>query len=347
MRPNATSADSTFGARPEDLARDGVAARALGRELHEHGHRAVRLGGGSAKKRSATSRCTITHQRSSASGDATALGDERRGDVVRQVRDELARRRVERGEVEPERVAEVEPRRCLRRCRRRCGSSDAVELDGVHDGDPLGEVIASARRAPGRPRARRPRASSSASRPITREHVLVDEEVLAERLLRRHRRVTPPEAERRVGVGVDLRSSSSAPTPRTPASTRAVWAMNAGSLRCPRTACGARYGLSVSASSRSAGHPARRLAQLVGLRVGDVARERDVPAALERRLEQRRREKQCRTTVPRERRPARSVSSSSRPRVWMTTGLPSSPASSSWRVEQLAAARSSGAKSRK
>ena len=60
--------------------------------------------------------------------------------------------------------------------------------------------------------------------------------------------------------------------------------------RCglPRTGCGARYGLSVSARRRSAGtlRGGARAAR-GALRVGDVAGERDVPAALERRLEQR------------------------------------------------------------
>ena len=52
-------------ARPEHVARDGMEARALRGEADVDRHGAVRLRAlGAAKKRSATSRCTITHQRS-------------------------------------------------------------------------------------------------------------------------------------------------------------------------------------------------------------------------------------------------------------------------------------------
>ena len=51
-----------------------------------------------------------------------------------------------------------------------------------------------------------------------------------------------------------------------------MWRTCAGSFGRPRTGCGARYGLSVSARMRSDGHSRRGGAQVLGLRVGHVAR---------------------------------------------------------------------------
>ena len=79
------------------------------------------------------------------------------------------------------------------------------------------------------------------------------------------------------------------------------------------------------------GDAARGLAQVVGVLVGDVAGERDVPASLERGVEQARRGEAVEDDGAVVRAAgARSVSSSAA-RVWMTTGLPSSPASASCR----------------
>ena len=66
---------------------------------------------------------------------------------------------------------------------------------------------------------------------------------------------------------------------------RAVWTTCAGSFSRPRTGCGARYGASVSTSRRSCGHARRRLAQVTGRRVGEVAGERDPVAALDALVE--------------------------------------------------------------
>ena len=93
--------------------------------------------------------------------------------------------------------------------------------------------------------------------------------------------------------------------------------------------CGARYGLSVSARMRSAGTCARGGAQLVGLRVRDVAGERDVVAALERRRQRRRRREAVQDDRAVEAGEHVARVSASASRVWMTTGLPSSLASSS------------------
>ena len=60
----------------------------------------------------------------------------------------------------------------------------------------------------------------------------------------------------------------------------------AGSFGRPRTGCGARYGLSVSARSRSAGNSRGGARRSSARREGDVARKRDVVAALEGRLQQ-------------------------------------------------------------
>ena len=78
------------------------------------------------------------------------------------------------------------------------------------------------------------------------------------------------------------------------------------------------------------------LPQLGRLGVGDVACERDVPAALERRSSRAGEEKQWRTTVPPN--PARLASvSSSAARVWITTAFSSSSASASWPSNSRAA----------
>src|SRR5262249_38100116 len=156
------------------------------------------------------------------------------------------------------------------------------------------------------------------------EDVLVGEEVLAELLLRddRHR---PKAALAFVSIRA---ASSSASTPRTSASVASVWTTYAGSFVRPRSACGARYGLSVSARRRSAGtafaasrssgafgyvtFPANETYQPRSSAAGSSAGE----------------EKQCRTTVPSKRRSVARVSSSAAG-VWITTGLLSSEASAS------------------
>jgi hypothetical protein len=86
-----------------------------------------------------------------------ALGDDRRGDVVREVRDELRRRRVEAGEIEPQRIAPVE--RHVR------GGGDVaevrfeplVELDGVNVRALIRQDAGEGAEARGRSRARRRR----------------------------------------------------------------------------------------------------------------------------------------------------------------------------------------------
>ena len=122
------------------------------------------------------------------------------------------------------------------------------------------------------------------------EDVVVDEEVLPERLLGlrpAHGAGSPKAAVafRSICLLEQPRSSS----PRASARTASVWSTLAGSFRLPRSGCGARYGLSVSARMRSAGHRRRGFAELGRLRVRDVAGERDVVAPLDRDVEQPRR----------------------------------------------------------
>ena len=83
-----------------------------------------------------------------------------------------------------------------------------------------------------------------------------------------------------------LRSVSSpiapAVTPRTAASCSTTFATYAGSLRLPRNGIGARYGLSVSTSSRSAGARGGGLAQRFGLWKGRDAGNREEESGRER-----------------------------------------------------------------
>ena len=116
------------------------------------------------------------------------------------------------------------------------------------------------------------------------EDVLVGQEVLAEPLLGAdHAR---PNAA--VAFASSCAASAMGSSPRASASTATVWTTLAGSFGRPRRGCGLRYGLSVSARRRVGRDAARGLPQLFGLRVRDVAGERDVIAALERDRQQRR-----------------------------------------------------------
>ena len=102
-RRRARSRRSVPAGRP--CARQGE-SRCAARQLDEHGDRAVGLRPRAAKSgrrpRAAPSR---TRARAWA---RQALGHDRSGDVVRQIRDQLGWSRVERGEVEREGVAEDE-----------------------------------------------------------------------------------------------------------------------------------------------------------------------------------------------------------------------------------------------
>src|SRR5215211_5345440 len=94
-----------------------------------------------------------------------------------------------------------------------------------------------------------------------------------------------------------VRSRASTSTPRASASAASVWTTYAGSFGFPRTSCGARYGVSVSARRRSSGtcSAAQRSSRAFG-NVTLPAKERYQPrssAAARRPTD----EKQWRTTV--------------------------------------------------
>ena len=74
-------------------------------------------------------------------------------------------------------------------------------------------------------------------------------------------------------------------TPRRSATKRAVCATYAGWLRSLRTACGVRYGASVSTSRRSSGTRSAAAARSSAFGVGDVAREGDPPACVQALVE--------------------------------------------------------------
>ena len=155
-------------------------AGALGRELNEYRDRAVglRLGDGEEP----VGDLALHHHAPALDRRQAveALDDDRRGDVVRQVRDELARRRVEVGEVERERVAELDADV------RQAGQvrlERAVDLDGVDERDALGEVAGEDAEA--RADLEDDVGGVELGEPADdAEDVLVDEEVLAELLLR-------------------------------------------------------------------------------------------------------------------------------------------------------------------
>src|SRR4051794_35776178 len=138
------------------------------------------------------------------------------------------------------------------------------------------------------------------------EDVLVHEEVLAERLLRRDVH-SPKQVDALRSI---WRSSSPGSSPRACASACSVCTTYAGSFRFPRTGCGARYGASVSARILSAGtsRAARRRSTAFGklaLPANETYHLRS--SAVGRRCGD---EKQCSTTRPLKPLSAASVSSS-------------------------------------
>src|SRR6185503_4691559 len=235
----------------EDRARDPMQAGTLGRELDQYRDRAVGLGGGLREE--AVGHLALHHHAPEleAPQAVKALDDQRCGDVVGQVRDELRRCRLERGEVKPQRVAEVEvdvlaavERLAQARLER------TVELDGVHVGDAVGEV--GRQYAEARADLEHDVPWFELGQPADHaEQVLVDQEVLAELLLRGGPAHPRPKAA--LALASSRVASSLGSSPRASASAATVWTTFAGSFGRPRLGCGARYGLSVSASSRSCG----------------------------------------------------------------------------------------------
>ena len=143
-----------------------------------------------------------------------------------------------RGEVEPKGVAPVERHVRTRGDAREVRLEPAVELDRVDVG------ARSARTACEGPEAGPDLEHDIGGAELRKagddpEDVVVGEEVLPERLLRCGRSRRGGRTRRRVLV--DLRSSERASSsPRTSARTASVWTTFAGSLRLPRSGCGAR-----------------------------------------------------------------------------------------------------------
>ena len=294
-------------ARPEDLARDRVEAGSLGRELDEHRDGAVGLRRGRGEE--PVGDLPLHHHAPELDGrqPVEALDDHGRGDVVRQVRDELLRR--ERGQVERERVAEVEVDVGSRRqplAERRL--ERAVELDRVDVRDAVGEIggeDAEARADLEHAVLRRELGEAADHA----EDVLVGEEVLAELLLRPHAHAAPGAApagrarlRRRLRERGGRVHAEDGGRVRVDAPLELVRVLAArlrerrervddvGGLARPAAARLGREVRAVGLGEDAVGrHLRRRLAQLRRLRVGDVAGERDVPAPLEREREQRRR----------------------------------------------------------
>ena len=202
-------------------------------------------------------------------------------------------------------------------------------------------------------------ARRSASRSITPSRLSSTQEVLPELAVRPQPVVGEPaqrplarlaasdrQRERRVGALDDgARRARRDPSPRSPATKRSVSSTIAGRQGRPRCGTGARYGESVSTSSRSAG--TRRAASCNGrrARVRHVAGEARPPAALDHLVEVVRQREAVQHDAPGE--PAQHRRASPRPasRVWITSALPASSASSTCPSNARACA-SRGARSR-
>jgi len=111
------------------------------------------------------------------------LHHERRGDVVGQIRDELGRARPKLSRVEPQRVTpdQIDVRPSLERVDQR-GLERPVELDSVDELHPVGDVTRE--HAESRPDLEHDVGGREIAHPLDHaEDVLVDEEMLAQRLL--------------------------------------------------------------------------------------------------------------------------------------------------------------------
>ena len=165
-----------------------------------------------------------------------ALGDDRGGDVVGQVRDQLGGSWIERREVELKRVAPVQldVRPLGERREVRCERS--VELDGVDVVGTIGEAVREDAEA-GSDLQHDVVAAELGEAIDHAEDVLVGEEVLAELLLR-----ADAHGRRKAAVAfASMRATSSdGSSPRARASAATVWTTCAGSFGRPRTGCGAR-----------------------------------------------------------------------------------------------------------
>ena len=240
--------------RMEDGARHLAQEAHLTGELGEHGGRAVAAPAG--RRREPVRNLALEHRHPERGlgqlGDR--LEQHRGGDPVGQIRHDLPRRRVERAEVEPDGIGqmEIDVRERIERVAQRL-LERAVDLDHVQVADARREVL-----------------GQDAESATHLEHhvdvrelggvgdeaqdVVVDQEVLPELAVRPDPEL-PQAAEAgltgsgrllthgpntRTAFASTVRSSSSYATPRSAATWRAVWTTLAGSLRLPRSGCGDR-----------------------------------------------------------------------------------------------------------
>ena len=140
--------------------------------------------------------------------------------------------------VEPERVAEVElDVLAATECFAQARLERAVELDCVHMRCTVGEV---GREHPeARPDLQHDVLGAELGKPADHaEQVLVDQEVLAELLLRGGSAHASPNAA--LALASSRAASSVASSPRASASAATVWTTFAGSFGRPRLGCGER-----------------------------------------------------------------------------------------------------------
>ena len=155
------------------------------------------------------------------------------------VRDELARRRLERREVETEGVAEVEldvvpAREPFREVR----LESAVELDRMHQTNPLRKVVG--QHSETRADLEHDVLRVEPGKPVDHaEDVLVDQEVLAEIAVRCDGELHGSEKATLAFAAIRAPSSSGS-SPRVLASSATVSTTFAGSFGRPRRICGAR-----------------------------------------------------------------------------------------------------------
>ena len=180
-----------------------------------------------------------------------ALDDKRSRDVVGEIGHELARRGFEPGKIECESVSENDLHvRSPGEAPRKPRPESAIDLDGVDGGDAIGEE----RREDSQPGTdlEHDVVPLKLGEPLDHaQDVLVDEKVLTE--LAPGPDATHGRSKAAAAFASIRAASSSASSPLAAARARAVWTTFAGSFGLPRTACGARYGESVSTRSRSTG----------------------------------------------------------------------------------------------
>ena len=279
-RRNATSAESTFGGGRKTVRATGwkPVRRAASWTSTETAPYA--FVDGSAKKRSATSRCTITHQSSMPGSPVRLSATIGVATLYGRFATSFVGAGSERGEVERERVApvEVDVRALfqLPEVRR----ERAVELDGVDVAHTARRGSGSGRRGRGRSRARRrrrrARRAGRSRRGCSRPRGSAGRAASSGSRSR--------SAEKAAVAFASIRAaSSSASSPRAAASAATVWTTWAGSFGLPAQRLRREVRAVGLGQDPVGGNLRGGLAQLRRLRVGDVAGEGEVPAALERR----------------------------------------------------------------